>query len=90
MQTKANIAEAVNLHEPIIRDIAVRLGQMGLVEGQRGHGGGYRLKVPIESISIYDVGEAMELYNLKRPMDDEFVSFFKSIMVVDMINKRWK
>jgi Rrf2 family protein len=53
------IAGSVNTNPVVIRRVLAALQDAGLVEGQKGPRGGYRLRRPSREISLWEVYEAM-------------------------------
>ncbi len=56
----AEIAEARELSRALTAKLLTQLAAAGLVTGQPGPGGGYRLAVPSEEISLLDIAEVFE------------------------------
>src|SRR5580704_4577357 len=59
-QTSEYIAGSVNTNPVVIRRLLGLLREAGIVESQGGLGGGWRLKVPAERITLLDVLRAVE------------------------------
>jgi Rrf2 family protein len=59
-QTSESIAGSVNTNPVVIRRLLGLLREAGYVESQGGVGGGWRLKVPAERITLLDVLRAVE------------------------------
>ena len=57
--TSEGIAESVNTHPVVIRRLLTRLQAVGLVSGQKGAHGGYRLARASRGVTMWDVYEAM-------------------------------
>lgn len=55
------IAASTNIPPSFLAKVLHDLSNAGLVNGERGHGGGYRLAKPAESIMLGDVIDAMTL-----------------------------
>ena len=56
----AGLAERAGLEPPTVAKLLKPLAQAGLVEAFRGANGGYRLALPAEDISLFEIVEAME------------------------------
>lgn len=56
----SELAERAGLESPTVSKLLKPLAQAGLVEGFRGANGGYRLARPADTITLFDVVEAME------------------------------
>jgi Rrf2 family protein len=59
-QTSEYIAGSVNTNPVVIRRLLGLLREAGYVESQGGVGGGWRLKVPVDRISLLDILRAVE------------------------------
>jgi len=59
-QTTRQIAEATHLPTPYLSKVLHSLARAGLVQPQRGLGGGFTLLVPPERLSLYDVVQAVD------------------------------
>jgi Rrf2 family protein len=57
--TSEGIADSVNTHPVVIRRLLTRLQAVGLVAGQKGARGGYRLARTSRAITMWDIYEAM-------------------------------
>lgn len=55
-----DIAERQHVSKKYLEQIALTLSQEGLLQGVRGHQGGYRLTVPPKECNLYDILEIME------------------------------
>lgn len=55
-----DLAQAVSLPLPVLRNVLKRLAQAGLLCSTQGSSGGYRLALPPERISLLNVVEAIE------------------------------
>ena len=60
VQTTTQLAEATGVQGPTVAKLMKQLAQSGLVESQRGVGGGYRLARIPEEITVADIVTAME------------------------------
>ena len=56
----SGLAEQAGLEVPTVAKILKPLAQAGLVAGFRGSNGGYRLARPADTITLFDIVEAME------------------------------
>jgi Rrf2 family protein len=59
-QTTQQIAEATKVPASYLSKVLQSLRRAGLVNGQRGQGGGFTLAMPAEKISVLDVINAVE------------------------------
>jgi DNA-binding IscR family transcriptional regulator len=57
--TSDRIAVSVNTNPVVVRRALGRLRRAGLVRAQRGHGAGWSLVRPVESVSLLDVYQAI-------------------------------
>lgn len=55
-----DIAERQNVSKKYLEQIALTLSQEGLLQGVRGHQGGYRLMVAPKDCNLYDILELVE------------------------------
>lgn len=55
-----DIAERQNVSKKYLEQIALVLSQAGMLQGTRGHQGGYRLISDPESCTVYDILECVE------------------------------
>lgn len=55
LTSAAGIAEEERMQKAVTLKILKRLAAAGIVEGRRGIAGGYRLKRPLEQLSLYDL-----------------------------------
>jgi FeS assembly SUF system regulator len=60
IQTAPGLAAGTGLGEPTVAKVLKMLSQAGLVEGQRGARGGYRLLRPLEAIPLSEVIVAID------------------------------
>lgn len=74
MKNAAQIAEEEYISKGIALKILKQLRSAGILDGQRGPGGGYSFKVDPASLSLYDVFDALDekLY-LNKCQDPSFV-----------------
>lgn len=63
----AEIATARGISKPLAAKLLTRLASAGLVAGQPGPGGGYRLAKPPGEISLLDIVELFEQTALRSP-----------------------
>jgi len=56
----AQMAEAVGAPRNYLGKLLKQLAEQGLLESQKGFGGGFRLARPAEKITIYDILEPLE------------------------------
>lgn len=66
------IAERRNLTKPVVAKVLTVLSQAGLVRGAPGPNGGYRLAIPPERISLFDISIQFD-----RPEDSLICPFGK-------------
>lgn len=59
-QTTQQIAEATRTPSPYLSKVLQSLGRAGLIHAQRGLHGGFMLLQPAETISVYDVVQAVD------------------------------
>ena len=60
VQTSPGIAAATGVPEPTVAKVLKALAAAGMVTSQRGAHGGYRLRLPLEAVSIADVIAAID------------------------------
>ncbi len=56
----AEVAERQGISEKYLESIVTMLSKAGLIQGQRGKGGGYRLAMPVEGYTIATILRAVE------------------------------
>lgn len=57
--TSAEIAQMLKTNPVVVRRTLAGLRDRGYIQAEKGHGGGWQLKVPLEQISLRDVYEAL-------------------------------
>ncbi|MGI9457094.1 MAG: RrF2 family transcriptional regulator [Aeoliella sp.] len=58
--SSAEVAASRNLPQPLVAKVMTTLARAGLVVGTRGPGGGYRLALAPENVSLWDVVQLFE------------------------------
>lgn len=62
--TSETIAKMFNTNPVVVRRMMASLRKKGIVESQKGHGGGWLLSKKIENITLLDIHEALGNKNL--------------------------
>lgn len=58
-QTSETLARAMNTNPVVVRRVMAGLREQGLVNSEKGHGGGWRIAVALETVTLRDIYQAL-------------------------------